>query len=801
MSKKTKTSSKRSVQGRLPKAPAATLAPKNRLANLGKLVNAVTNSFDIKTFQWIAGVVFGLALDAERAQAAAQATEELKLSAEDNADQALSETQDGDSSVASNEDAPVAAQGQHEHDARPIHLSPRAQMLLAQVATAPVTDAFDTLSQLKHFFADWFAQHPIPKVGSQDLAAGTDPVMTRDQAITQAIERAAIEFNTAPGSALTTTTFTELREMYPQQTGGGSQGTQFADLTLPLEFANEASGADLTRFAENAPNLGELGDGSGAGGFDPAYLSGLLGGLAGLGGGGGAAGAVASAAAELGGGAAGGGGVTAAIAGAAIDGLIQGATVDLQAFINGQWKTELQTTTDASGAYGFDLTKAAITNAAAVAEINAAKALSASNIRVVVEAGGYDQNTGQQVGQLVAGANIQTLTGNQTASVTAITPLTMVLASTSAISEDQLKAQLGITGVADLSTFNPIAAMSSSNAGEVQLGQAVFTIQQTMYTLIQSAAAVHAGGGAVGADALTSALNSVVDAISTSIASGASSVNVNAITASVIAEELGLSTSSTQVTTIANAIIATNNSVSSYYSHLANAYQTLAQDSSDATAQSWIAGAKAAAGVSQTDLIQAVDDYLTGATATIDVAAITNDIAVQASSMQQLLALQGATVTAATSLFVPVYLVSQVINESDGGLNDGLANGVLAKDAAGNVIANGNTIQLTDIASEISQVSLAELIKLNVDSVTVLGSNTKIQIALLGNGLSTVNLASFNDGTPLFDSSKVSVTLTVASQAQFNQVVANIASLEADGIYGFKSVAGSLTIDAATALD
>ena len=150
---------------------------------------------------------------------------------------------------------------------------------------------------------------------------------------------------------------------------------------------------------------------------------------------------------------------------------------------------------------------------------------------------------------------------------------------------------------------------------------------------------------------------------------------------------------------------------------------------------------------------------------------------------------------------MPVYLVSQVINESDGGLNDGLANGVLAKDAAGNVIANGNTIQLTDIASEISQVSLAELIKLNVDSVTVLGSNTKIQIALLGNGLSTVNLASFNDGTPLFDSSKVSVTLTVASQAQFNQVVANIASLEADGIYGFKSVAGSLTIDAATALD
>ena len=476
----------------------------------------------------------------------------------------------------------------------------------------------------------------------------------------------------------------------------------------------------------------------------------------------------------------------------------------MQVFVNGKWKTELQTTTDATGSYGFDLTKAAITNAAAVAEINAAKALSASNIRVVIEAGGYDQNTGQQVGQLIAGATVQTLIGNQPATVAAVTPLTMLLASSNTISEDQLKAQLGITGVSDLSTFNPVTAMSSSNAGMVQLGQSVFTIQQTMYTLIQNAAAVHAGGGAVGADALTSALGSVVDAITANIGSGASNITVNEITAAVIAEELGLDVTDVKVTTIASAIIATNDAVSSYYSHLADAYQTLAQDPSDATAQSWVASAKAAAGVSQTDLIQAVDDYLTGAQATIDVDTITNDIAIQADSMQQLLALKGATVSAATSLFVPVYLVSQVIDETHGGLNDGLAKGILAKDASGAVIANGNSIKLTDIASEISQVSLAELIKLNVESVTVLGANTKIELSLLGNGvdqLTSLDLGALDDGNTLFDAVKVSVTLKVASQAQFKQVLDNILTLENDGIYGFKAVTGSLTIDADTALD
>ena len=401
MSKKRKTPSKRSAQVRVPEAQNP------RLAKLAKVAKVVSNSLDIKTFQWVAAMVFGLALDAERAQAAqaAQAENEANLA---DAQYAGEEAEPSGLANADQENLSSdgqLARGDELDDPRTIHLSPRSEMLLAQIATAPLNDSLDSLSQLKQFFAGWFSKHPAPKVTNADIAAGVDPVLTRDQAITQAIERAAIEFNSEPGSTGITTTTTELREMYPQQAGGGAQ---LVDINLPLQFANEASGADVTRFAENAPNLGEMGNGS-EGGFDPMYLTGLLGGLAGVGGGGGAAAAVAVA--STAGIAAGGGAVaatsSAAIAGAAIDGLIQGATVNLQALVNGKWVTELQTTTDATGSYGFDLTKAAITNAAAVAEINAAKAISASNIRVVIEAGGYDQNTGQQVGQLVAGATVQ----------------------------------------------------------------------------------------------------------------------------------------------------------------------------------------------------------------------------------------------------------------------------------------------------------------------------------------------------------------------------------------------------------
>ena len=98
------------------------------------------------------------------------------------------------------------------------------------------------------------------------------------------------------------------------------------------------------------------------------------------------------------------------VAGAAIDGYVQGATVDLQAYVqNAQtgawsWVTETTTLTDASGAYNFTLNDATISKAIADAQ-----ALNPNYVRVIIEGGGYDQNTGQQVGSIVAGASMQSV--------------------------------------------------------------------------------------------------------------------------------------------------------------------------------------------------------------------------------------------------------------------------------------------------------------------------------------------------------------------------------------------------------
>ena len=160
MSKKRKTPSKRSVQVRVPEAQNP------RLAKLAKVAKVVVNSFDVKTFQWIAAVVFGLALEAERAQAA-QSQAELELNPD---------TQSGDEQNLAEQNSIEGGdvEGADEHLARSIHLGPRSEMLLAQVVTAPLNDSLDTLSQLKQFFTNWFSKHPTPKLTDADLAAGVD---------------------------------------------------------------------------------------------------------------------------------------------------------------------------------------------------------------------------------------------------------------------------------------------------------------------------------------------------------------------------------------------------------------------------------------------------------------------------------------------------------------------------------------------------------------------------------------------------------------------------------------------------
>ena len=129
-----------------------------------------------------------------------------------------------------------------------------------------------------------------------------------------------------------------------------------------------------------------------------------------------------------------------AFSGAAIDGYVQGATVNYQVKVNGVWTTVATTVTDAKGGYSFTGLDASYATG-----------------RVVIAGGGYDANTGQQVGEFISNASASEAGGYQAA-----TPLTMILAL-SGLTEDEFKAQLGISEVADLGSFDPVEAMKTGN--------------------------------------------------------------------------------------------------------------------------------------------------------------------------------------------------------------------------------------------------------------------------------------------------------------------------------------------------
>ena len=106
-----------------------------------------------------------------------------------------------------------------------------------------------------------------------------------------------------------------------------------------------------------------------------------------------------------------------------------------------------------------------------------------------ITTGGVDSLTGQALK-----GSMETLDG---ASV--ISPLTSLLAS-GQITQSQLRARFGIDSSVELTTFDPIAAMKSSDPAQQSKGLAVFAAAQQVMTVLQSAAsAVHSSaGGAIG---------------------------------------------------------------------------------------------------------------------------------------------------------------------------------------------------------------------------------------------------------------------------------------------------------------
>ena len=131
--------------------------------------------------------------------------------------------------------------------------------------------------------------------------------------------------------------------------------------------------------------------------------------------------------------------------------------------------------------------------------------------KFVVLPGGVDTFSGKSVGMLTAkeGADGSTV----------ITPLTTLLANTN-LSQADLAAALGLTGLTvNLETFDPFAAMKSTDPTMRALGEKVFTAGQQVMTIMQASMqqSGSTGGNASDPAAQYAALNSVASAISVAI--------------------------------------------------------------------------------------------------------------------------------------------------------------------------------------------------------------------------------------------------------------------------------------------
>ncbi len=469
------------------------------------------------------------------------------------------------------------------------------------------------------------------------------------------------------------------------------------------------------------------------------------------------AGAVAMAA--LGGGA--GGGVVAAVtgggsgnpaiqlafSGAAIDGYVQGATVNYQVKVDGVWTTVATTVTDAQGEYKF---------------VGLKEEWSAG--RVVIEAGGYDANTGQQVGAFISNAKAS---ADADAPIQAATPLTMILAI-SGLGEDEFKAQLGITEVADLSTFDPVEAMKTGNAA---LGEKVFALQQAVYTLLQAASNV-AGGGVSTGTSLNDAVAAVGKVIAANYAAELGVISLENLTDGAI-DQIAVGDYADKV---AHAINLTNEKIAFYYTGLAEAFR---EDPPSVESQSIIAGAKAAASVSQSSLLSAL------AFGTVDALnafenSFANELALQVSAFKEVAALAASEQDLGSTIANPVFLVQQALKYTGG---------------------MPTSTQVKDLAGEFTQISLAKLIDLNVTNVTLLGTNDRVELLMQGNGSTNTDAelaTKLQDG--LF-ASKYTVTLRV-NDGDIVQLLKQLQTvdLQAVGIDMLKPVAGTLKISKADAL-
>jgi len=187
-----------------------------------KLANFLAQALDPHTLNWIAGVVFGIAIVAE---AQARSSE-----GDDSAMGEPMATDDAGVRLIPNSEAILGAEFSEAdgykknsigladtlpHDGWEFNLGPSIRTLLAEIATQPISDAPSSLENLKHFFKYWFAENKIPQHSARDLEAGASPQSTYQDAISIAVEKAAIEFSRGGLGSSLDLGIADPNELYP----------------------------------------------------------------------------------------------------------------------------------------------------------------------------------------------------------------------------------------------------------------------------------------------------------------------------------------------------------------------------------------------------------------------------------------------------------------------------------------------------------------------------------------------------------------------------------------------------------
>lgn len=457
----------------------------------------------------------------------------------------------------------------------------------------------------------------------------------------------------------------------------------------------------------------------------------------------------------------------ASFGGRVVDGFVTGATVFYDANNNGildDAESTSATVTDAAGSFTLG-------------------SFTATEIgKVVVLPGGFDTNTGQPVGMLQASAAEIGEDGKRAIS----SPLSLVLSMASdTISEADLVSQLGIVGVTSIDYYDPFTEMTAGD--NPLLAEKVFTVQQQLFAVIQSATLI--AGETAGIGALNLSVQTVAKVIADAVAAG-ELLTMNQISERAMGEIVTSSGYATDVSDYLSTLLEkTNYEIAKSYQGLANGLRAVksleTSDLDREEAITLVSKAKSAAALSQDTLLTNVELALTSGFNAADAKAAVGDLVSGALSeksavFEQVLTIASSSTGPANTEFGnPGFLVSQ----AQAALQDDPETASSRKD-------------IVDLSSAVSSLTIKELQDLGVQHVRLLGSNQSVDLRLGSFDFTGPALSVDDKDTALderFFAGNYSVTIRVTS-SQITDIVVNAKAFADAGIDILRPEQGTLNI-------